>query len=90
LQTAGAESLDSGAVAHTPEALEQWAVALGQRFSGRPIAVAFEQSRGALLFGLPNTSTWCCILSTRRALHITERACGLRVLKMIHVMRNSC
>jgi len=36
----------------TPEAIEAWAAALAQRFQGRPVAVALEQSRGALLFAL--------------------------------------
>ena len=37
---------------HTPEAVDQWAVELERRFEGRPIAVALEQSRGALVFML--------------------------------------
>src|SRR5437868_7019602 len=33
-----------------PEAVEAWAAQMSQRFAGRPIAVAVEQSRGALVF----------------------------------------
>ena len=36
----------------TPEAIEQWATTLRQRFAGRPIAVCLEQSKGALLYAL--------------------------------------
>jgi len=39
-------------MAHTPEAVDQWAVELERRFAGRPIAVALEQSRGPLVFML--------------------------------------
>lgn len=52
LQTPDRMSRDSGFVAQTPEAIEAWAAALAQRFQGRPVAVALEQSRGALLFAL--------------------------------------
>jgi Transposase/Transposase IS116/IS110/IS902 family len=38
-----------GELAHTPEAIEVWAVELAQRFGGRPIALALEQSRGSLV-----------------------------------------
>src|SRR5438270_5100398 len=33
---------------NTPEAIEVWAAELAQRFAGRPVAVALEQSRGAV------------------------------------------
>jgi transposase len=34
---------------NTPEAVEHWAAALAVRFGGRPVAVALEQSRGAVI-----------------------------------------
>src|SRR3954452_18675605 len=52
LQEAGCNDREAGFVSQTPEAIEQWAAALMQRFNGRPVAVALEQSRGALLFAL--------------------------------------
>ena len=52
LHVPGHTALESGFVAQTPEAIEQWVAALVQRFQGRPIAIALEQSRGALLFAL--------------------------------------
>jgi transposase len=39
-------------VKHTPQALQEWALALRQRFAGRPIAVCLEQSRGPLIYFL--------------------------------------
>jgi transposase len=44
--------VEHGDLAHTPEALEGWAAEVAHRFGGQPIAVAVEQSRGALLFML--------------------------------------
>ena len=38
-----------GELAHTPEAIEVWAAELAQRFGGRPVALALEQSRGSLV-----------------------------------------
>jgi transposase len=52
LQAAGSEKRESGEVMHTPEAVEAWVGQLCQRFANRPIAVALEQSRGALVFML--------------------------------------
>ncbi|HEY3038737.1 MAG TPA: IS110 family transposase [Pyrinomonadaceae bacterium] len=39
-------------VKHTPQALQEWALSLQQRFSGKPIAVCLEQSRGPLIYAL--------------------------------------
>jgi transposase len=52
LQTVGSEHRESGELEHTPEAVESWVAHLYQRFAQRPIAVAVEQSRGALVFML--------------------------------------
>jgi hypothetical protein len=38
-----------GELKHTPEAIEIWAVELARSFGGRPIALALEQKRGALV-----------------------------------------
>src|SRR5207302_8578783 len=38
-----------GELKHTPEAIEIWAVELARSFDGRPIALALEQKRGALV-----------------------------------------
>ncbi len=39
-------------IKQTPEALQEWASRLRQRFQGRQVAVALEQSRGPLIFAL--------------------------------------
>ena len=38
----GSSTIESGQMDHTPEAVDQWAVKLAQRFGGRAIAVALE------------------------------------------------
>ena len=52
LQVAGSKQRESGELEHSPEAVEAWVAHLCQRFAQRPIAVAVEQSRGALVFML--------------------------------------
>jgi transposase len=52
LQAVDSEKRESGELEHTPEAVEAWVGQLCQRFANRPIAVAVEQSRGALVFML--------------------------------------
>lgn len=37
-----------------PESLQAWVRQLRQRFAGRPVAIALEQSRGSLLYALMN------------------------------------
>jgi len=60
LHAVGAEKRESGELEHSPEAVEAWVGQLCQRFAQRPIAVALEQSRGALVF----------MLSKYEALHL--------------------
>jgi hypothetical protein len=52
LQTATQRAVEQGDLDHKPEAIDVWATELGRRFGGRLIAIALEQSRGALLFSL--------------------------------------
>jgi transposase len=37
---------------HTPEAVQDWIQSLRDRFGGRPVAIAIEQKRGALIYAL--------------------------------------
>jgi len=76
LQAVDSEKRESGELEHTPEAVEAWVGQLCQRFANRPIAVAVEQSRGALVFMLskyepvhlfPVPSTMAC--NMREALY---------------------
>jgi transposase len=50
LQEANSSTRLRGEVDHMPEAVETWVAQMSQRFAGRTIAVAVEQSRGALVF----------------------------------------
>jgi transposase len=56
IRTAESGHIEGGELEHTPEAIEVWASQLATRFSGRPIAVALEQSRGAVVFALTKYS----------------------------------
>lgn len=49
LQAADTQRVEGGELENTPEAVEQWAAELAQRFGGRPVAVALEQPRGAVV-----------------------------------------
>jgi len=48
--TSGSRELS--VIAHTPEALNEWARALRARFGGERVAVCLEQSRGSLIYAL--------------------------------------
>jgi transposase len=52
IQASGSSTIEYGAIEHTPEAIDAWAVELAQRFGQAPVAVAVEQVRGALVFAL--------------------------------------
>jgi transposase len=52
LQEANSSARERGEVNSMPEAIEAWVARMSQRFAGRPIAVAVEQTRGALVFML--------------------------------------
>ncbi len=52
LQIAGSTKIEQGEVLHTPEAIQEWAMGLRQRFPRGRLAVALEQSRGPLVFAL--------------------------------------
>lgn len=50
LQSADSTKRERGEVEQTPETIEAWIVQMSQRFGRRAIAVAVEQTRGALVF----------------------------------------
>lgn len=52
LQEAGSRQTETARIEHKPETLVAWVSELRQRFQGRPVAIALEQSRGALLYAL--------------------------------------
>jgi transposase len=52
LQAAGQKKKESGTLEQKPELIGAWVASLRERFGGRPVAVAIEQSRGALIHAL--------------------------------------
>ena len=54
LQAAGQNKKETGTLEQKPEVIGPWVAKLRERFGGRPIAVAVEQSRGALIHALLN------------------------------------
>ena len=52
LQAAGQKAKESGELEQKPELIGPWVAKLRERFDGRPVAVAVEQSRGALIHAL--------------------------------------
>lgn len=52
LQAADSDRREHGEIQHTPEAIEAWVGGLFSHFPAQPIALAVEQSRGALVFML--------------------------------------
>jgi len=52
LQVAGQSTKETGTLEQKPEIIGPWVAKLRERFGGRPVAVAVEQSRGALIHAL--------------------------------------
>ena len=52
LQPADSDRRERGEIEHSPEAVAAWAAMLSARFVNQPVALAVEQSRGALVFML--------------------------------------
>jgi transposase len=52
LQEANGDQRERFTLDQTPEALQAWIQQLRDRFGGRPVAIAVEQKRGALIYGL--------------------------------------
>lgn len=52
LQEANSDQRHRFDVDHTPEALQSWIQSLRDRFAGKPVAIAVEQTRGSLIYAL--------------------------------------
>src|SRR3989440_3485835 len=52
LQEAGQNKKETGTLEQKPEVIGPWVAKLRERFGGRPVAIAVEQSRGALIHAL--------------------------------------
>jgi len=53
---AGSTTPQKGEIENTPEAIDNWAADLYQRFQGRPVAICLEQKRGPLVYMLSKYS----------------------------------
>jgi len=54
LRVAGSAQIEARVLDQKPESLRAWIQDLRQRFGGRQVAIALEQSRGSLLYALMN------------------------------------
>jgi transposase len=52
LQVANTEKREFAVLPHRPEAIDQWACSLRQRFQSRPVAVCLELAKGPLVYAL--------------------------------------
>src|SRR5438128_8853962 len=52
LEVAGQTTKETGTLEQEPEVIGPWVAKLRERFGGRPVAIAVEQSRGALIHAL--------------------------------------
>ena len=52
LQAAGSNEIETFTLKQTPEDLHGWFIRLRDKFDGRPVAVAIEQTRGAVIHAL--------------------------------------
>ena len=52
LQVANTEKREFAVLPHRPEAIDQWACSLKQRFQSRPVAVCLELAKGPLVYAL--------------------------------------
>jgi len=51
-QAAGSKEIETYELKQTPEELHGWLIGLRDRFGGRPVAVAIEQTKGAVIHAL--------------------------------------
>ncbi|NMQ30359.1 IS110 family transposase, partial [Candidatus Accumulibacter phosphatis] len=52
LQAAGSRQREFAVLSHRPDAIDEWAAALRQRFHGQAVAVCLEIARGPLVYAL--------------------------------------
>jgi transposase len=52
LLCAGETTFEAGSVEHSPEAIDEWARGLRERFKGRPVAIALELRQGPIVSAL--------------------------------------
>ena len=52
LQSSGSDLFEYGLLRHTPEAIDEWALSLQQRFNNQPIAICLELKAGPVVYAL--------------------------------------
>lgn len=52
LLDAATDRREASTIKHSPQAIDEWATSLRQRFAGQKVAVCLEQSRGPLVYAL--------------------------------------
>jgi transposase len=52
LQCAGSNEIEPGEIKQKPEEFHAWCLKLQDKFGGRPVALAIEQSKGAVIYAL--------------------------------------
>ena len=57
MQLAGGARFERSVIVHSPEAIDEWARALRERFGGQPIAVALELWQGPIISALTLLTT---------------------------------
>src|SRR5262245_48383069 len=83
LEAPDASGRVTGSLDHRPESVDVWAAELRLRFSGQPVAVALEQSRGPLVFMLTKYEHLVLFPIHPTTRPITARAFDPRARKMI-------
>jgi transposase len=52
LKPSDSEQFEYGCISHTPESIEEWALALQKRFNNQPIAICLELKAGPIVYAL--------------------------------------
>ena len=70
-QAAGSNEMETYTIKQTPEDLHGWILKLRDKFGGRPIAVAIEQTKGAVIHALLETAdkTTLALLRMKKNAH---------------------
>jgi len=90
LQAAGCNEIERHTLKQKPEDLHDWLVKLQQRFGGQKVAVAIEQSKGAVIYALLVYDFMHVFRINPKSLARYREASLRAGLRMIQAMRNTC
>ena len=85
LRCEGSDRVESYPLEQKPTAIHQWVAQLRLRFGGRPVAMALEQSRGALLYALMQYDFVVLLPINPKAFHSYRKALRLSGAKFCGV-----